>query len=355
MQTTLSTYPISSKISRRISMLKAIFTVMVLYIHAYSTVYNFSTGTVALDVPVWLEQLKYIVSQSISRCAVPGFFFLSALLLYRKPFRWWENLIKKCRSLLVPYVLVNAFWILFYVICQRIPALSVFFSGEGSIVANWGLWDWLHAYGIKVAEPLVYPFWYLKYLFILNGFSVLFRKIIQTVPKLAGTCLLAVWLLQPENYMTQAVCFWGFGCFVAERKISLETADRIPKWLLALLYAGLIAADTVTRTAAFHHYIHNLSILVGLVFWFVCATDVPSEKLEQVLLKLSGYSFIIYLFHELPLTMLKKICAKVLPLTPVFQFLSYVGIPLVILGCCVVLGYVLKRYFPKLNQLLTGK
>lgn len=347
-------YPISKETSQRIDIWKVVLTVMVVFIHAYSDTFNFSSGSVALEVPKWLEILKYTVSQCISRCAVPGFFLISSLLLYRKDFHWRENVCKKFRGLLVPYFLVNSFWILFYVICQRIPALSVFFSSPDSIVANWDLWDWLHAYGVKTASPLVYPFWFLKYLFVLNVCAPLIKKVVRTAPTLSLLALLAYWLLTPESYLTQAVCFWGFGCFLAVKGIPLEQADKLPKTALAAGYLLLVAADVCTRNTAFNHYIHNFCILAGLLFWFVSFTDVKNGKAKQLLLKLAAYSFPIYLFHELPLTMLKKICAKVLPLTTVFQLLTYVGIPLVILGCCLLLSILLERCTPGLYRVLTG-
>lgn len=345
-----SSYPISREMSQRIDIWKVLLTVMVVFIHAYSDTFHFSSGSVALEVPQWLDTVKYTVSQCVCRCAVPGFFLISSVLLYRKPFRWWDNVRKKSRSLLIPYVLVNSFWILFYVVCQKIPALGVFFSSPDSIVANWDLWDWLHAYGIKTASPLVYPFWFLKYLFVLNVCAPLIKKVVRTVPTLSFLSLLALWLLTPESYLTQAVCFWGFGCFLVEKNIPLERVDRLHKGVLSAVYLLLVAADVYTRSSS----IHNACILVGLVFWFACFAEVKNEKIRQLLLKLSAYSFPIYLFHELPLTMLKKICAKVLPLTPVFQLLTYVGIPLVILGCCLLLSILLERFLPGLYQILTG-
>lgn len=75
--------------SERIGILKVIFTLMVLFIHSYSEEVTFAYGNVYFKVPVWLGTFKSIVSQCISRCAVPGFFFLSAILLYRNPFTFF--------------------------------------------------------------------------------------------------------------------------------------------------------------------------------------------------------------------------------------------------------------------------
>lgn len=90
---------------------------MVLFIHSYTKTVSMNSGTIVLQVPGWLNTLKYVISESISKCAVPGFFVISAVLLYRKEFSWWENLKKKLRTLMIPYLIMNTFWVVFYFVC----------------------------------------------------------------------------------------------------------------------------------------------------------------------------------------------------------------------------------------------
>ena len=109
---------------------------MVVYIHSKGTEFHFAGKDVALDVPAWLETFKYLVSSAISSCAVPGFFFMAAIFLYRKPFSWKDNIQKKIHTLVIPYVILNTFWIAFYFCTQHISFLSVFFSKPENIVSN---------------------------------------------------------------------------------------------------------------------------------------------------------------------------------------------------------------------------
>ena len=90
----------------------------------------------AFETPRWLEMLKLLGSEVIPRCAVPGFFLIAGVLLFRKPFTWKDNMKKKCRSLAVPYLLLNTLWIMFYILCQSIPATAAFFSKER--ILDWG-------------------------------------------------------------------------------------------------------------------------------------------------------------------------------------------------------------------------
>lgn len=56
------------------------------------------------------------------------------------------------------------------------------------------------------------------------------------------------------------------------------------------------------------------------------------------------YSFCIYLFHEMSLTVLKKLGMVLLPLTPVFQLIEYLLIPVIIIACCISFGFCLNRF-----------
>ena len=118
---------ISNSKSERLQLLKAVFTIMILFIHSYAENINLVGGNIIFNSPEWLKYTKIIVSNVISMCSVSGFFFLSAFLLYRKPFLWWNNIIKKGKRLVIPYFIFNTFWIAVIFMAQHIPFLSGFF------------------------------------------------------------------------------------------------------------------------------------------------------------------------------------------------------------------------------------
>ena len=81
-------YNITDEQSKRINILKMLFALFVVLIHSDTGDINFSNEIISADVPVWLEYYKYFLSEAISRCAVPGFYCIASLLLYRKEFTW---------------------------------------------------------------------------------------------------------------------------------------------------------------------------------------------------------------------------------------------------------------------------
>lgn len=346
-------YYFTSDFSKRVNICKVWFTVMVLFIHSYTRAVSMSSGTIVLQIPRWLDTLKYVISESISKCAVPGFFAISAVLLYRKEFSWWENIKKKCRSLLIPYLIMNTFWVGFYFVCQQIPAVSDYFSNPENLVGSWNFSGWLRGYGVTVISPLLYPLWFLKYLFLMNVLSKVYLAVIKRLPVLSGAVLLAAWLYLHNYSEVQAAIFWGFGCLLAVKQPNFEKLFQW-KWVIAAGYVALVAVDALTRHIVPREIVNKVCILWGIVFWFVCMTEFKSEKFSSILMKLSVHAFGIYLFHEMNLFILKKLLAKLLPQTPVMQLVQYLGIPAAIFVYCLVLSVVMKRYLPKVYGLVTG-
>ena len=179
-------YRVSKDESERIRILKMWFAIMVVMIHAiFLEGIYLEGGTMAEDLPIWLARTQYFIAEVVSTCAVPGFFFLSAMFLYRKEFTWAGNMRKKVRSLVVPYFLVTTAWIAVYYIGQHVGALRMYFGNPENNVSGWGLWEWINAYlginrldrlGQGFNKPLVGPLWFIRDLFVLNALAVLIKK-----------------------------------------------------------------------------------------------------------------------------------------------------------------------------------
>ena len=332
---------------------------MVVYIHSKGTEFHFAGKDVALDVPAWLETFKYLVSSAISSCAVPGFFFMAAIFLYRKPFSWKDNIQKKIHTLVIPYVILNTFWIAFYFCTQHISFLSVFFSKPENIVSNWTLTRWLAAY-LSNEHLTLGPTWFMRDLFVLNLFAILIMKILDAFPKISAAVLLLAWLCVPSELYNfsdaelQAICFFGLGCLFVRQNFKLEMFDKIPAPVHWSIYLILLIANIFTREQPGHMLIHRVNVIYGIIFWYSCATSFQSGKLKNFLVGFSAFNFSIYIFHEKTNYFVRKIFAKIFPLTTGFQFLLFVFVPMLIILYCVTLSTMLKKYLPRFYAILTG-
>ena len=361
MLTSEKTPEISQEESKRISVLKVWLSVMVVFIHSYGSNLNFVGETVYIDTPLWLEILKYAVSEVLSRVAVPSFFFLSAYFLYRKRCLWRENILKKIRTLAVPYLILNTFWIVVFFVAQQIPQLSHFFANPENRVANWGLRDWLiHYIGSRDNfAPLLYPLWFVRNLFLLNLLAPVFSWFVKKAKAFSAVFFVALWLVLESTHVffmdVQSICFWGLGCFFAISGISLSSLDR-HKTALAVSYPILVVAtclmhvnpgflELITKRACY---------LIGAAFWLVFTTKIKNERMQSILLFISGYSFSIYLFHEMGLSIIRKVLTRIFPHTVFFAVFLYFVMPIIIISLCLVISRLMEKFVPKIYRIITG-
>lgn len=231
-------YVIDRRESERISILKLWFCLLVVLIHsARFEGFHFAEGIIQTSMPFWLENIEIIFSKIITRCAVPGFFFVSGMLLFRKEFSWAENIRKKFRTLVVPYLFLNTFWIAVFFVAQCIPLTRPFFYQPINIVKNWRPYDWLNAFlGICRQENKPDPFlevtWFLRDLFVLNLIAPALKRTIDRFPKLVLAFLGAMLIFGIETHLfflrTDALVFFCFGYYFVKRGLHFSDVDSTP-------------------------------------------------------------------------------------------------------------------------------
>ena len=358
-------YDITESESQRIQILKLWFSIMVIFIHSYSEGVNLIGGNIAYDVPVWLEWTKYMISQSVSRCAIPAFFFLSAILLYRKDFTWSDNIKKKIKTLFIPYVILNTFWICFYFTAQHIGPVSIYFSNPDNIISEWNWIDFINAYLGFIPKidalsyyPILYPLWFMRDLMFLNIVALQLKKIIDMFPRFIFALLIVMLLFNIQFHIfclsQSSLVYFCFGYYFVKLGFHLSDTDKLNPMITFCLYIIIVLLDCLTRNMPWHYLMRTISIIMGIIFFYRFTTNIVDSAFKKRALWLSGFSFSIYLFHEMSLTITKKLLAKLLPTGPVFQVLLYFGIPVIIFIYCIVLSNILNKCVPKLYCILVG-
>ena len=130
----MNTYILTKEESDRFNILKIISIIFVVCIHSYAIVENFANGSNSMSVPEWLFFIEYLFSQVISRCAVPIFFLISSILLFKTQRDYKRTVKSKLKTLLIPYVIWNSFWIIVFILLQNMSFTARFFSGNSTPV-----------------------------------------------------------------------------------------------------------------------------------------------------------------------------------------------------------------------------
>ena len=315
--------------------------------------------------PAWFRFLNFFFYEVFTRAVPPAFALVSAVLLYRKPYDWRKNAVRKFRALMMPLILLTSFWIALYAIGPHLPGIGGLFSSSTTRVADWTALDWFTAYfgwTSKHQMPtLLYPLWFMRDLMVMNLLAPAIKWIIDRLPRLC-LCALAVMLLWPTNNnfylhtVHQVFIFFCLGYYLVKYDLHFSHLDRLPKALLPALYALTVAA-TCLASRIFNvevREIRGLHNLVCVLFMARCLTPVPTGKWKQRFLWLAEYNTAVYLFHERMLTFAKKIIVRVLPPTFAASVIYYYIFPVATAAVCFCIGWFLRKYQPRFYRFITG-
>lgn len=344
-------YVLTKEESSRIKILKFVAIIFVVYIHSYTTDTNFSEGTLTIDLPKWLLLIEDLISSTMARLAVPLFFLISSVLLFKNKRDYKKTIVGKVHTLLIPYLIWNSLWILVFILLQNIPFTAQYFSGEKTPILQYSVIEWLNLYGVATVYPLDYPLWYIRDLMIVTLFFPIIDKLASKFPKLLFFAVALLTILPIDIPMKRAWLWFTLGACIVKLNIHLSSFDKIPLWPISAVYAAMTAYVLLAGNVV----IDGLYIFVGLIFW--CRASKPileQAKISDAVLKLSEWIFIIFAAHEMTLSCIKKVCLRLLPTEPVWLLTEYFLLPVIVMcGCCAA-GAILKKTMPKVYNVLTG-
>ena len=314
----------------------------------------------------------HIISQVIGGAAVPTFMFFSAFLLFSKLggkkgilSDYTDNLKKKFKTLLVPYIIWN-------LIAYAYLYLKYVLKHEGDDFASI-----LQALtGIPKGDatyPADGPLWFIRDLIVLNILSPLFYIIVRflinnkIVSILAIVALTAAYIFElwPSDvpFVTTGGCLYAFiiGSILGYNKLpSLsEKSYRIIAFVALVAIVFLIGYETFI-------YMHGITtvwsirlfVVSGMLFFFTWAIICRNEGYKKKLSNLNKHAFIIYATHHLivlpwVIKFLPKVLSSIMDYNAMV-FTTYLLTPILTVFICILIDILLSKYTPKFYQLCTG-
>ena len=161
---------ITTQFSHKVTIVSFILAVFVMYIHAKNTAYYSFQGVDA--TPIYT--LNQILSETFGRIGVPFFFIQSGYWMFRFDIQqadfkvWKQKLKKKIKTLIVPYLLWNAYSIVVFMILANLPGRP--FYKEDVQVANLSL---QRLYEGLILNRYNLPYWFMRDLIIITFLSPL--------------------------------------------------------------------------------------------------------------------------------------------------------------------------------------
>lgn len=305
---------IDGKTSRRITSLRYILSVLVVFIHNNFTAEKLAESLAEGNrIPIFAqsaagEWIQSVISSGLGGCAVPLFFLFSAYLFFKKDAPYKVMLKKKTRGLLVPYFMWIALNIALVTLGKLFAARlnpSLLVNLEKIPVLTWSFLDWLKAFSgfgfDKYNHPYVGQFWFVRDLLILFLVSPVLRIIYREFPKTSLIFCAFIYIsgITPQGFDSDkaALLFFTLGYFWAERDFSpFAFADSF-RWteLLAMFAFSALGCNLIFKG---NSVCYALMILFSaLIFLKLSGSVSKSQKAFSFAEKLSPFSFFLFAVH----------------------------------------------------------
>ena len=366
---------ISEDTSKRITALRFLLAVLVVFIHNNYTLKGIAETIAAGGDGILFNQnafgkwVQLFISDGIARCAVPLFFLFAAYLQAKKNDPYPALLKKRARSLLVPYVLWIGIYLCYTIfgkllIAKLMPEVLVH---PDKTVFSWNFTDWfarIFGYGKWLGVlPDNNPgaagqFWFVRDLMILVVCSPLLVRLVRKFPvgffalvSLLYAFSVTVYFVEiPALFFYVAGLYWGIYDIPLLEKIDHITyVECIALFLITCVSAcgflGLESMMFLCMTVA--------SCVLMLKF---SAVIVRHEKAFKIASYFAGFSFFLYAIHMPALNeLLRRIWLHFFPMKNAFFCLfEYFGVTALTIVIGTGIGIALKKICPPLFALLNG-
>lgn len=252
--------------------------------------------------------------------------------------------------MIIPYLLWNIIFVLWYVVLDIVPGVSQFNNNSGTLdkYLNQSFGESL--YDLFIA-PAAFQLWFLRDLLVM----MLATPLIYWITKKQWLISLLIALLSIAVY-SWLVYFW-IGMIVGIKGVDIENYPH-SLWVtfsglvLFLLYAVYIGSGGES--------IFGLELFVNLIGLYViwnlydilaqgkCCADKGLWKY------ICGYSFFIYCFHEPIFNIIKKLALAICGTSePVLIFFYYLN-PWIMVAVSVIVAKTLQHILPEFYKILTG-
>lgn len=319
------------------------------------TIYHFHNS-------YWYYAVIYLFSEVIPRICVPLFFLISGFMFFKgRDFTlgsYKEKLKKRVKSLLIPYLFWNLLALGVYSLKHSSLMIGVLPAADG-LKTNGFLWFLSAFWSFGGDSPADLPFWFLRDLMVVVIFSPLIKWLIDKL-KIWFILLLGImWVVKSSlavpGVSITAFFFFSAGAYMSLTSLNLSTAFKRLFAPSAILYPLFVFADVFTRRMEFHQYIHDIGILIGMVLVLNLVAYLMENNRIRVNTYLAGTSFFVYAFHGfLVWDLIKVIFVTLRPRSEVFMILIYFIVPVVVIGVCLLVYNLLRKFVPKFLEVIIG-
>lgn len=333
--------------------------------------YIFGGGALLADF------IRIALSHVFLFIAVPVFFIISGYLFYRNLVQWdfsiYINKLKsRFYSLFIPYIIWNTIPVLYIITGLFIKHYSIlqildFINIKGGLCKYFFVSPilrmlYINWFGqpVMAGEPINAPLWFLRDLIVLVILSPVIYWFIKRLGFyfLSILCFIYISTIIPYHSVTTSIFFFSIGAYfaISEKNIIREfNGVAVNSFLLALSF-GFVDCFFDGKLTITGSVLYPFYIIFGVVAVFNLATWLIEKKHITINKTLAKSSFFIFCLHSL---LVIGICRWFINLlfpynNTIFLILKYFLVPILTVCLCLVIYMILKKFTPKLLNILTG-
>lgn len=301
------------KFDDKIIWISFVMCIFVMYIHANNLK---NVGLLNVETSFdWI--LTRFMSNCIGDIAVPFFFILSGFRFFRFDIHEKNSvcivkskMIRRIRTLLIPYLIWNTLGMLYYVVVTRIPFVLRVMNDPEIVevtVENVVKGMLIHKY--------YFPFWYLHDLIVLVCLSPIFLKILKNrylaicVLTIAGIMCCIEFPAYKENvqvylFRCTSLFFFLLGGFISS--YCREWFEDVKIHVDCYIAVGVLTVSIIFRYFRIPVIGTAILLITPLAMWRA-ANLIRIPRIKWFFKQ----SFFIYAVHIIPVTVIMKILAKI--------------------------------------------
>jgi fucose 4-O-acetylase-like acetyltransferase len=368
---------ISQVLSEKFKFWAFVSMILLVVVHGYNLHERYLQPWSVVDEPLTVTSFtEYFLANGIFRFRIPMLFIVSGYLFACYDFKSRKETIKKrFWTLVIPYLIWSAVGLLLSYLLEMIPYTRqlivnsyVLQIDETRMLVH--DYHWYEVVARWLFFPVSYQLWFIRVLFIYNlAYPLISWCVSHRVAKwvfLSFATLLWLTTFSLPFLEGEGLLFFSLGVLIQKGQFSIEEKMKpisTLSWLTVFVCLSLIKTwlafkgNLILGDSLFPviTILHKAVVVAGLISaWYVSDSVVKWFMKRKWFVWLSSFSFIIYALHAPFVAFAIDGMFEWLRSFQLYRALTFVLLPTLIIGICVLVGYAIRKISPKFYSLLTG-
>lgn len=346
---------------------------LLLFVHGYNLNQTYLQPFTTVDEPLTFTTFfEYFVANGILRFRIPLLFIISGYIYATQDrIPYGQQIKKRAITLLLPYLIWSAIGLLITYLWQQSPvtAQAVMDSKLDQVGDNrpYAQIGWAGIIFRWLCAPISFQLWFILALFVYDLFYPVIRWAVTRYPIPLFALCFFIWAFELGFFVLdgRGLFFFSFGIWIQKINLNLE---KKPEWLSRYICWLLFIGCSVIKTfMAFElepgskitywslNVLHAVSVLSGIVaVWFSTDRLVKWCMRRHWFVWLSSFSFFVFGLHAPLVVYLTRLSFTWFSTVPNYRLLTYILIPSLVFGFCVLMGSLARRFLPGFYSWSTG-